>query len=174
MEIHETNLRDVWLLKPEVFTDFRGDYVMTWNENGYYRFGHHFIEHDISTSKKGVLRGIHYSPDCWKLYQCFYGEMFYNIVNCDESDIEFGKSETFLITDKNHYQLLKHPRYGAGFYALTDCVLHYMQTEYYDSTNPNQKTFMWNDPRFNLWWPTHTPILSKRDEQGKYESEPKG
>lgn len=171
MKIFKTQLDDVLLIKPDIFEDFRGDYVMTYNQ-GLYRemdIDVDFVEEDVSTSTKGVLRGIHYSPSCWKLNQCLYGKLYYVVVNCDEKHLEFGKWQSFILSDKNHYQLFKHPRYGSGFLVLSDyAVFHYMQSEYYNPSNPNQKTFMWNDPRFNIWWPTKDPILSQRDEVGRY------
>ncbi len=172
MKIEETKLPDVWRIKPEVATDFRGDYVMVDKEIDYDKLvpGVHFIERCISTSRKGVLRGIHYSPNCWKIYQCLHGAMYYVFVNCDEKAPEFGKWESFLL--KPYDQLLKHPKYGAGFLALEDdTILYYLQSQYYNISDPDQQTFKYNDPRFNIWWPTKTPILSKRDEQGRYEFE---
>lgn len=169
MEIVKTELDDVFLIKPDIHTDFRGDYVMTYHEELYGRFGIKFVEHDISISTKGVLRGIHYSPNCWKLNQCLYGSIYCVVVNCDEKDPEFGKWQAFTLSDRNHHQILKHPKYGSSFLALTDnVVFHYLQSEYYNAEKPNQKTFMWNDPRFNIWWPTKNPILSRRDEEGHY------
>ncbi len=171
MEIVKTQLDDVLLIKPDIFEDFRGDYVMTYNQGLYRKTGIaiDFVEEDVSTSTKGVLRGIHYSPSCWKLNQCLYGRLYYVVVNCDEKHPEFGKWQSFILSDKNHYQLFKHPMYGSGFLVLSDhAVFHYMQSEYYDPENPNQKTFKWDDPRFNIWWPTKDPILSQRDEVGYY------
>ena len=176
MEVIKTTLRDVWLIKPGIHTDFRGDYVMTWREDIYcYEMAQgfkeiwRFIEHDVSYSGYGVLRGIHYSPSCWKLNHCLCGAIYYVVVNCDESDEEFGKWEAFILDDRKHHQLLKHPRYGSGFYVLSDhAVFHYMQSQYYDRDNPDQKTFKWDDPRFDIWWPDKNPILSRRDDTGEY------
>lgn len=173
MEVVSTNLKDVWLIKPDIFTDFRGDYFLAYHEELYKQFGIKFVEHCILTASKGVLRGIHYSPDSWKLYQCCHGAIHYVFVNCEGGHSEFGKWQSFVISDRNHYQLIKHPRYGTGFLALEDnTVLHYMQSEYYNPDNPNQKTFKWNDERFNIWWPkiTPEPILSQRDALGEYVS----
>ena len=36
------------------------------------------------------------------------------------------------------------------------------QSVYYDSSR--QFTIKWDDPRFNIWWPSKYPILSRRDE----------
>lgn len=171
MEIIGTALSDVWLIKPDVFTDFRGDYLMTYNKKLYEKLPPdvEWVEHCISTSTKNVLRGIHYSPHCWKIYQCLYGKLYYVIVNCDEKDPEFGKWESFILDDRNRYQLLKHPKYGAGFLSLTDySILYYLQSQYYNAENPDQSTFKWDDPRFKIWWSVKNPILSRRDEEGTY------
>ena len=62
MEIIETQLDDVFLIKPDIFEDFRGDYIMLYNDNLYTReicnkagISIKFIEHDISTSTKGLF-----------------------------------------------------------------------------------------------------------------------
>ncbi len=172
MKVTELDLKGIYLIEPDIHTDFRGEYVMTYRKDLYDRFGIDFIEHDISTSSKGVLRGIHYSPHCWKLYQCLHGALYYVFVNCDKKDTEFGKWTSIILNDRNHWQILKHPKYGAGFVALEDnSLLHYMQNQYYDAKDPDQKTFKWFDTKFRIWWPkvTPVPILSRRDEIGEYE-----
>jgi dTDP-4-dehydrorhamnose 3,5-epimerase len=172
MIVEETKLPNVWLIKPDVHQDYRGDYVMTYNKKEFDEFGwgFDFVEHDISTSTKGVLRGIHYSPNCWKLNECLYGKIYYVVVNCDESDPNFGKWQSFILSGENHFQLLKHPRYGSGFVSLSELsVFHYLQSEYYVEGNPNQRTFRWDS--FGIEWPDLDPIMSKRDRDGAYEWE---
>ena len=57
-----------------------------------------------------------------------------------------------------------------GFMALEDnTILRYQQSQYYDYADPDQQTFKWDDPTFNIWWPIKQPILSRRDETGEYE-----
>lgn len=171
MIIQETKLADVWRIIPEVNSDFRGDYVMVDKEIDYDNLPSkvHFVERCISTSRKGVLRGIHYSPHCWKVYQCLHGAMYYVFVDCDEKSKTFGKWELFLL--KPYDQLLKHPRYGAGFVALEDdTILYYLQSQYYNDNDPDQKTFKYDDKRFNIFWANlGFPILSKRDTLGEYD-----
>ncbi len=172
MEVCETTLEDVWLVKPDVNTDFRGDYVMNYNENLYQIQPQlpmvKFVEQDISTSNKGVLRGIHYSPHCWKLNECLCGKIYYVCVNCDKDSIGYGQWEAFILSGENHHQIFKHPRYGTGFYVLSDhAVFHYLQSQYFDPKDPDQQTIMWDS--MGVWWPTKNPTLSRRDEGGRYE-----
>lgn len=169
LQMVETTLEGVTLIKPNVFEDFRGDYVTVYHKVLYESFGMDFVEHSVSISSKNVLRGIHYSPHCWKLFEVLHGSAYYVAVNCEEGHPEFGKWQAFILSDRNHYQLLKHPRYGSAFLTLTDTsVLYYMQSQYYDKNNPDQQTFLWNDSRFDIWWPIKEPILSQRDELGRY------
>ncbi len=175
MIIEKTKLPDVWLIKPDIVSDFRGDYVMIYNQKLYQDLTgvtFDFVEHDISTSTKGILRGIHYSPECWKLNECFYGKLYYVVVNCDNESLGYGQWQAFILSAENRHQILKHPRYGSGFYCLSDFALfHYRQTEYYNPDTPNQKTFHWRDNNFGIWWPDKNPLVSKRDEMGHYEQE---
>lgn len=172
MEVIKTTLRDVWLIKPDANTDFRGDYVMTYHKELYQKHPDlppiEFVEHDISTStQRGILRGIHYSPNCWKLNQCLYGKIYYVCVNCDKESIGYGEWESFILSGENHYQIFKHPRYGTGFYTLSDYVVfHYIQSQYFDPKDPDQQTIKWDS--MGIWWPDKNPILSKRDEGGHY------
>ena len=170
MNIEKTKLADVWLIKPDVNTDFRGDYVMVDKEVDYDQLlpGVHFVERCVSTTRRGVLRGIHYSPHCWKIYQCLHGSMHYVFVNCDKDSIGYGQWESYLL--KPYDQLLKHPRYGAGFLALEDdTILYYQQSQYYNADDPDQQTFRFDDDKFKIWWPTAAPLLSRRDDVGEYE-----
>jgi dTDP-4-dehydrorhamnose 3,5-epimerase len=63
--------------------------------------------------------------------------------------------------------VLVPPMHGNGHLVMSEtAIFHYKQTTYY---NPKgQFTYPWNDPRLNIWWPTKTPILSRRDEEGRF------
>ncbi len=165
----KTKLNGVVLIKPEVFEDHRGEYVELYNEEDYAKAGINikFLQDDISISVKNVLRGIHGDVKTWKLVSCLLGRFYLVIINCDESSNEFGKWESFSLTEKNRHQVLVPPKFGVAHLALTDKIIfHYKQSTYYDPSA--QFTYKWNDPKFNLWWPIKNPILSKRDELGHY------
>lgn len=168
-DIMKTSLDGILLIKPKVFEDHRGQFVEIYNEEIYCEKGINikFVQDDISISSKHVLRGIHHDPQTWKLVSCLYGRIYLIIVNCNEGSSLFGKWQQFTISDTNRYQVLVTPDYGVAHMALTEKVIfHYKQTTYY--TPSCQRTFKWNDPRFNIWWPIKNPVLSQRDEIGHY------
>ena len=169
MIVEKTTLTDVLLIKPEIFEDFRGTYVETYNEEEYFKHGitQKFVQDDISTSTKGVLRGLHGDAETWKLISCMYGKFYFVVVNCDENSVDFGKWQSFTLSAENQYQVLVPPMHGNGHFILSDvAIFHYKQTSYY---NPKgQFTYKWDDPRLGIWWPTKNPMLSRRDEEGHY------
>jgi len=165
MEVTRTSLDGVLLIRPpSIFKDFRGEYVETYNEQLYREAGIvvDFIQDDISTSHRHVLRGIHGDQETWKLVSCLYGEFFLAVVNWDPSSPQHGRWETFVLSDQNHLQVLIPPKFGNGHVVLTDkAIFHYKQTTYYN--RGGQFTLVWNDPRFGIPWPVKDPILSNRD-----------
>lgn len=165
LEIRETSLKGVKLIvPPTIFEDFRGSYVETYNRDVYKAGGitEDFIQDDISTSTKGVLRGIHGDPQTTKLVSCLQGSFYLVVVNNDESSDEFGKWESFTISDQNRLQVLIPPKFGNGHLVLSEnAIFHYKQTTAYN--RESQFTIMWDDPKHNIWWPIKNPILSRRD-----------
>lgn len=161
----KTNLDGVLLITPEVFEDFRGQYIEIYNEKLYRENGIDvkFVQDDVAISHKDVLRGIHGDLETWKLISCLAGRIYVAIVNCDEDSKEFGKWQSFTLSDENRQQVLMPPKYGNSYLTLSDIsVYHYKQSTYYDRAR--QFTYKWNDPRFKIPWPIQNPILSERDK----------
>ena len=74
VEVFETTLDRVLLIRPPtMFEDVRGSYVEIFNQKQYKEAGIDvgFVEEDISTSTRHVLRGIHGDTRTWKLISCF-------------------------------------------------------------------------------------------------------
>lgn len=169
IKISKTKLEGVLLIKPDVFKDFRGQYIETYNKELYRKNGIDikFIQDDISVSRKNVLRGIHGDDQTWKLISCLYGKFYLVVVDYDKNSKDFGKWQSFILSDKNRLQVLVPPKYGNAHLILSKlAIFHYKQSTYY---NPKaQFTYKWNDPRFKISWPIKNPILSQRDKSGHY------
>ena len=165
MEVSKTKLDGVLLIEPPtIFEDFRGTYVETYNEKLYTEAGINvkFVQDDIAASSRHVLRGIHGDTETWKLVSCLYGEFYLVVVNWDDASPQFGKWESFILSDQNRLQVLVPPKFGNGHLVLSELALfHYKQSTYYNRAG--QFTLLWNDPKLNIRWPIKNPILSKRD-----------
>lgn len=169
MDVMNTKLEGVLLIKPEIFEDHRGDYIETYNEQVYqqHNITVKFVQDDISVSSRNVLRGIHGDPLTWKLVSCLHGKFYLVVVNCNQKSRDFGSWQAFNLSDRNRHQVLIPPGYGNGHLVLSDqAIFHYKQSTYYEPGR--QFTYKWNDPMLNIWWPVKFPILSQRDEVGHY------
>ncbi len=167
MEITKTKLNNVLLIKPPtVFEDFRGNYIELYNRDLYRQAGidMDFVQDDISTSSRHVLRGIHGDQTTWKMVSCLYGRFYLVVVDNDPQSDQYRHWDAFTLSDQNHLQVLIPPKYGNGHVVLSDsAIFHYKQTTYYNRAG--QFTLAWNDPQLNIWWPVKSPLVSQRDER---------
>ena len=95
MKIIETKLPGCVVIEPAVFGDERGFFFETWNAE---RFAAHglptkFVQSNVSTSVKGVLRGLHYQ---WprpqgKLVSVLEGEVYDVAVDIRRGSPTFGQ-----------------------------------------------------------------------------------
>ena len=165
MIVEKTNLDGVLLIKPSIFEDFRGNYTEVYNLKEYKKAGilDDFVQDDLSTTYKGVLRGMHGDSKTAKLVQCAFGRIYQVVCNCNLESPQYGQWQAFILTSENRHQVYIPPMFGNGFYVLSDvAVYNYKQTTFYGEAK--QFTIKWNDPRFNIKWPDKNPILSARDE----------
>jgi len=160
---------DVFIIKPSVSCDLRGDIFTTYSKDSYSRFLPHSIEfvHDkFATSEHFVLRGLHGDNKTWKLVTCVYGEIFQVIVDNRPESKSYLKWFSIILNDKNKKQILVPPDFVNGYCVLSkSAVFHYKLAysgEYYDINK--QVTLKWNDPRIGIRWPIENPILQERDK----------
>jgi dTDP-4-dehydrorhamnose 3,5-epimerase len=169
MQVENTKLDGVKLIKPAIFEDFRGFYVETYNRDLYQKSGIdvEFKQDDISISSQHVLRGIHGDSETWKLISCHMGSFYLMVVNNDPTSAQYRQWQGFTLSENNHHQVLVPPKFGNGHVVMSErAMFHYKQNTYYNPAG--QFTIRWNDPQYNMWWPIKTPILSRRDEAGKF------
>lgn len=167
--VEKTSLDEVLLIKPSRFEDHRGTYVETFNIDDYERngIGVKFLRDDISTSRKNVLRGIHYDNKTWKLIQCMQGKIFFVVVDMRNESPQYLKWVSFDLNDQNRHQVLVPPGFGNGHLVLSEsCIFHYKMSEYYDPAN--EKGVKWEDPSLGITWPVREPILSEKDSKTNY------
>lgn len=165
LKIEKTRLDGVLLIHPPTqFSDFRGQYVETYNRALYHAASitDDFIQDDASLTKKHVLRGIHGDDVTTKMISCLVGEIYAVVVNNDPHSAQYRQWQAFTLNDSNHLQVYIPPKFGNSFVVLSEIALfHYKQTTAYN--RQGQFTLLWNDPALNIQWPVERPILSERD-----------
>ncbi|MFA6310341.1 MAG: dTDP-4-dehydrorhamnose 3,5-epimerase family protein [Sterolibacterium sp.] len=169
MQAEKTKLDGVLLIKLDVFEDYRGQYVETYNEEHYHQAGITipFRQDDISVSSRHVLRGVHGDSETWKLVTCLVGSFYLMGVNNDPASSQYRQWQGFTLSETNRQQVLVPPKFGNGHVVMSErAMFHYKQNTYYNPAG--QFTIVWNDPEYGMWWPIKNPILSRRDEAGRF------
>jgi dTDP-4-dehydrorhamnose 3,5-epimerase len=115
---------------------------------------------NISFSRKGVIRGLHYHERGQNdLFVCLQGTARVVVL-----DRETGEAFSEDIGDGNQVAVYVPGRHAHGFEALTDVLFCYHVTEEYDPADPDELEIPWDDPRVKHLWSTQSPILSSRDK----------
>jgi len=167
------NLLDIIEIQPEIFYDFRGEYIETWNKKYYEQINKmvkqdiEWVQDDVSVSKKHVFRGLHGDYKTWKLIQCLQGDILVAIVDMRKESPTLHKHILITINDKNRKQLLIPPGFANGHLVMSDsCIFSYKQSTYYDGMD-KQFTVRGDDPLIGIKWPIQYSILSSRDKYAK-------
>ncbi len=166
-------ISDLRIISLEVFHDFRGDYVETFNLDKYDFIDSNggkiiFVEDDISVSQKGVLRGLHGDSKTWKLVQCLFGKFFYVVADVRIDSPSYLKWESFTLSEADRKQILVPAGCANGHLVLSEqCIFSYKQSQYY-ADKKDQFVVRWDDPKLNIDWPEQKPILSERDAKARF------
>ena len=167
MKVFETKLPGVLVIEPEVFSDSRRSFMETWSSRRYEDAGinENFVQDNVSFSRKGVLRGLHYQfpHSQGKLIQVLSGEVFDVAVDIRLGSANFGKWVGEILSGENHRQLYIRPGFAHGFYVMSESVVFsYKCTDYYN--REAERGIIWNDPELNIDWPSGEPLLSAKDK----------
>jgi dTDP-4-dehydrorhamnose 3,5-epimerase len=139
----------------QVFADERGWFTELRRESGLPRAT---VQTNVSFSRQGVIRGLHYHERQDDLFACLQGTA--RIVVLDRAT---GEAHVEDIGEDNPVALWIPGHHAHGFEALTDLLFCYHVTAEYDPADPDEHGIPWNDPRVAHLWSTSTPILSARD-----------
>jgi len=166
MNIKETKLSGVLILEPKVFTDGRGYFLETWNSTRYEQAGipGSFVQDNISFSKKGILRGLHFQQpqSQGKLIQVLSGEVVDVVVDIRVGSPTYGQWLSEVFSESNHRQMYVPPGFAHGYCATSETALFsYKCTDFYNPAT--EQGIIWNDPDIGIKWPIAQPALSTKD-----------
>jgi dTDP-4-dehydrorhamnose 3,5-epimerase len=140
----------------QVFADERGWFTELRRESALPR---PTVQTNVSFSRRGVIRGLHYHRRQDDLFACLQGTARVVVL-----DRETGETYTEDIGDDNRVALWIPGHHAHGFEALTDLLFCYHVTAEYDPADPDELGVPWDDPRVVGLWSTRDPILSARDK----------
>lgn len=166
MEILEIQFGEVTLLRPKSFPDERGYFMECFRMNTYQKLGFPpFVQDNLSQSKHGVLRGLHYqlSPAQGKLVSVIRGEIYDVAVDIRQGSPSFGEWVGYHLSEDNHRQLYIPEGFAHGFAVLSDTAhVLYKCTNYYEPTSDYGISA--HDPDLNINWQLGQVLLSPKDQ----------
>jgi len=177
MELINTKIPDVVIIRPIVFEDDRGFFMESYQKQKFFKAGipHEFVQDNHSSSQKYTLRGLHYqvSHTQGKLVRAVIGGIFDVAIDLRTRSPYFGQWVGAYLSAENKQQLWIPPGFGHGFIALSDRTdVVYKATDYYDQGG--ERCIRWNDPDLSIDWPIPegvTPLISEKDSSAPYFKE---
>lgn len=123
-KFNPTEIDGVYVIEPTVFGDERGYFMETYSETDFKEAGlnYNFVQDNQSSSRKGVLRGLHFQkthPQA-KLVRVLSGEVFDVAVDLRENSPTYGKWAGEILSADNKKQLLIPRGFAHGFLVVSE------------------------------------------------------
>ncbi len=174
MEIINTGLRDVKLVKPRRFGDERGWFAELFNAKGFASAGIHgkFVQDNQSHSLRGVIRGLHYQlePPQGKLVRALSGHIWDVAVDLRRNSPDFGKWTAVDLRGEAVEFVWIPKGFAHGFVVLSETAnVFYKTTDYYFPSS--ERCIRWDDPTLAIQWPLDgigEPTISAKDAAGSW------
>lgn len=170
MKILETIFEDCYLIQNEVFKDGRGTFQEAYNKESFENLTGikvDFVQDNLSTSRKGVLRGLHFQKEPHaqaKLIRVLKGEVLDVVVDLRKNSKTFGQHYKMQLNAEMDVSFFMPKGMAHGFLSLSDEVIfHYKCDSYY---SPNTESgIVFNDPDLAIDWGYSIDklILSEKD-----------
>ena len=173
--VEKTDLNEVLLLAPQVFSDSRGFFFESFNEREFEKstgLNIKFVQDNHSLSAQGVLRGLHFQRHYpqGKLIRVVRGEIFDVAVDIRPESAAYGQWTARILDSAKHHQLWIPAGFAHGFLVLEDdTIFSYKCSNYY--SKELERSICWNDAALAINWGCDSPLLSPRDEQAMLFSE---
>lgn len=166
MKVIETDLPGCLVFEPQVFGDERGFFYESFNLDKFADVGlrPEFVQGNVSSSVRGVLRGLHYqcpNPQ-GKLVSVLEGEVWDVAVDIRRGSPDFGRWTATVLSADNKRHFWIPEGFAHGFVTLSErAVFTYLCTATYDRAA--DAGIRWDDSRLAIDWPVGTPLLSAKD-----------
>lgn len=170
MEIKKTGIKGCFELTPKVFTDHRGYFFESFNQEEFERKTNakpFFVQDNQSYSTRGVLRGLHFQTGEHaqaKLVRVLQGEVLDVAVDVREGSDTYGNIVTSLLSSKNQKQLFIPRGCAHGFVTLSEYAVFFYKCDNFYHKDSEGGIF-YKDPILQIDWmiPDDEVIISEKD-----------
>ena len=167
-----TLFKEVFLLKPAVFSDLRGSFMESFNQKDVETTLQRkidFCQDNLTHSKKGVLRGLHYQLPPFsqsKLVSVIQGTVLDVVVDIRKGSPTFGQHFSQELSADNQLQLFIPRGFAHGYITLSETsVFQYKVDDYYRPES--EGSIAPDDPTLNIDWQLSKEewIQSEKDQK---------
>lgn len=166
MQVTETKIPGIYLIRPEVHEDPRGFFFESYHQAKLEKFGIRvvFVQDNHSKSCRNTLRGLHYQlkhPQT-KLCRVVQGEVLDVAVDIRAGSPHFGQWVSAILSSENKQQILIPPGFAHGFVVLSETAeFLYKCSDFYHPED--EHGVVWNDSDLGINWKVVNPLLSPKD-----------
>ncbi len=167
VKISSTELDGVLVVEAGCAKDGRGFFSELYSKLTYEAagFAETFVQDNLSSSKRGTLRGLHYQLEphpMGKLVRALTGAIFDVAVDIRRGSPSFGKWVGRELTEDNRLALWVPPGFAHAFLALSDeTLVLYKCTEVH--TPAAERAIVFSDPAIGIEWPIPPTFVSDKD-----------
>lgn len=179
MEVIQTALEGVFIIKPRIFKDARGYFFESFSQREFDEkvgslLGHtiQFVQDNESMSSYGVMRGLHYQRMPYtqsKLVRCVKGAVLDVAVDIRKGSPTFGQHVAAELSEENHLQFFVPRGFAHGFSVLTEtAVFQYKCDNFYHPESDAGICIL--DESLGIDWkiPVQDALLSEKDTRHAY------
>ncbi len=169
MDIIETEIKGVLIVKPRIFYDKRGYFFESFSEREFCEkvMPVKFVQDNESLSSYGVIRGLHFQRPPFtqsKLVRCVKGAVLDIAVDIRKGSPTYGKYVAAELNEENHLQFYVPRGFAHGFAVLSDvAVFQYKCDNYY--APQSEGGIQLKDKSLDIDWiiPEGKAIISEKD-----------
>ncbi|MEE4196718.1 MAG: dTDP-4-dehydrorhamnose 3,5-epimerase [Bacteroidales bacterium] len=170
MEVKETDIQGLKIIKPKIFEDSRGYFFESYNKKDLKKFlgDIEFVQDNQSLSEYGTIRGLHYQLAPYsqaKLVRVIQGKIYDVAVDIRENSPTYGQYFGIELSEQNKTQLFIPKGFAHGFSVLSSqAIVLYKTDGFYHKDS--ERGINYNDPELGIDWQIKpsASILSSKDK----------
>lgn len=173
MKIIDTKIPHLKIIEPKIYGDNRGFFYESFQQKSYQEIigtKENFVQDNLSRSKQGVLRGLHYQREHaqGKLVSVLAGEVYDVAVDIRKKSPYFGQWVGVLLSAENRRQFWVPKGFAHGFLVLSETAdFFYKCTDYYYPEY--EMSIRYDDPALSIDWPVTEELqLSAKDKNANF------
>jgi dTDP-4-dehydrorhamnose 3,5-epimerase len=171
VKVARTDIPDVLVLEPRIYSDARGHFFESYNRRSFREatgVDAEFVQDNQSFSVRNVIRGLHYQirQPQGKLVQALLGDIYDVVVDIRRSSPTFGKWTAVDLSAASHRMIWVPAGFAHGFLVRSEhAIVQYKVTDFY--APEHERTICWNDHQLAIRWPLESdPVLNDKDARG--------